>query len=46
MIMLYSVTLTYLMESEDWRVGKDAVGSGLPCRFTHAVLGATPAALF
>jgi len=46
MIMLYSVALTYLMESEDWRVEKDASSLGLPCRFTHAVLGATPAALF
>ena len=46
MIMLCSVALTYLMESEDWRVEKDASSLGLPCRFTHAVLNATLEAMF
>ena len=46
MIMLCSVASTYLAESEDWRVEKDAVRPGLPCRFTHAVLNATLEAMF
>lgn len=46
MVVLLHVKTTYLVESEDWRVKKEAGSARLPCRFIHAVLGATLGILF